>query len=173
MLSVLWDCKGVVSFSCFQGTKRLIWMSTVVSWTYWTQQLKENGQNWSIVKVQFFTMTTLHHTNLLPPAKDYKGLVGKWCYIHHIALTLHHQITIYFYLCRTSWMVKLSNDDEAVKSHLVQFLADKDQKFYECEIMKLPERWQKVIEQNGKYIIDSNSFLVLKKNIFVFFVLKQ
>ena len=38
-------------------------------------------------------------------------------------------------------------NDEAVKSHLVQFLDDKDQKFYESGIMKLPERWQKVIEQ--------------------------
>ena len=49
---------------------------------------------------------------------------------------------------------KSFNGDEAVKSHLVQFFADKDQKFYERGIMKLPERWQKVIEQNGKYIID-------------------
>ena len=30
------------------------------------------------------------------------------------------------------------NDDEAVKSHLVQFFADKDQKFYEHGIIKLP-----------------------------------
>ena len=49
---------------------------------------------------------------------------------------------------------KISNDDEAVKSHLVQFFADKDQKFYERGITKLPERWQKVIEQNVKYIVD-------------------
>ena len=49
---------------------------------------------------------------------------------------------------------KTFNDDEAVKSHLVQFFAAKDQKFYERGIMKLPDRWQKVIEQNGKYIID-------------------
>ena len=49
---------------------------------------------------------------------------------------------------------KTFNDDDAVKSHLVQFFADKDQKFYERGIMKLPERWQRVIEQNGKYIID-------------------
>ena len=41
---------------------------------------------------------------------------------------------------------KTFNDDEAVKSHLVQFFADKDQNFYERGIMKLPERWQKVIE---------------------------
>jgi len=49
---------------------------------------------------------------------------------------------------------KTFNDDEAVKSHLNQFFADKNQKFYERGIMKLPERWQKVIEQNGNYIID-------------------
>ena len=35
---------------------------------------------------------------------------------------------------------KTFNDDEAVKSDLVQFFADKDQKFYERGIMKLPER---------------------------------
>ena len=49
---------------------------------------------------------------------------------------------------------KTFNDDEALKSHLVQFFSDKDQKFYERGIIELPERWQKVIEQNGKYIID-------------------
>ena len=49
---------------------------------------------------------------------------------------------------------KTFNYDEAVKSHSVQSFADKDQKFYEHGIMKLPEKWQKVIEQNGKYIID-------------------
>ena len=32
------------------------------------------------------------------------------------------------------------NDDEAVKSHLVQFFSDNDQKFYERGMMKLPER---------------------------------
>ena len=42
---------------------------------------------------------------------------------------------------------KTFNDDEAVKSHLVQFFADKDQKSYERGIMKFPETWQKVIEQ--------------------------
>ena len=46
------------------------------------------------------------------------------------------------------------NDDGAVKSHLIQFTADKDQKSYERGIMKLPGRWQKVIKQNEKYIID-------------------
>ena len=49
---------------------------------------------------------------------------------------------------------KTFNDDEAVKSHLVQSFADKDQKFYERGIMKLTERWQKVIEQSRKYVIN-------------------
>ena len=41
---------------------------------------------------------------------------------------------------------KTFSDEEAVKSHLVQFFVDKDEKFYEREIIKLPERWQKAIE---------------------------
>ena len=55
---------------------------------------------------------------------------------------------------------KTFNDDEAVKSYLIQFFADEDQKFYKRGIMKLPERWQKVIEQNKKYI-DQNFYRVL------------
>ena len=46
-----------------------------------------------------------------------------------------------------------SNND-GLKSHLVEFFAVKDQKFYQGGIMKLPERWQKVIIQNGRYLTD-------------------
>ena len=76
---------------------------------------------------------------------------------HHDNATPHTSLATCQKLLRLGWEVmngKTFNDDEAVKSHLVQFFADKDQKFYERGIMKLPERWQKVIEQNGKYIID-------------------
>ena len=59
-----------------------------------------------------------------------------------------------FRFLQNSWNGKTFNDDEAVKSHLVQFFADKDQKFYERGIIKLLKREQKVIEQNGKYIIE-------------------
>ena len=100
---------------------------------------------------------------------------------HHQNATLHTSLSTHQKLLRLGWEVMLHplyspdlapsdyylfrslqnslngktfNDDEAVKSHLVQFFADKDQKFYERGIMKLPERWQKVIEQNAKYIIN-------------------
>jgi len=43
---------------------------------------------------------------------------------------------------------------EACKNHLEQFIAQKDVKFWENEIMKLPQRWQKVVEQNGTYVIE-------------------
>ena len=40
------------------------------------------------------------------------------------------------------------DSNDAVKNELIQFFATKNQTFYETRIMKLTERWQKVIEQN-------------------------
>ena len=45
------------------------------------------------------------------------------------------------------------NSLEDCKSHLEQFFAQKDKKFWENGIMKLPEKWQKVMEQKGEYVI--------------------
>ena len=42
---------------------------------------------------------------------------------------------------------------EDCKRHLEQFFAQKDKKFWEDGIMKLPEKWQKVVEQNGEYVV--------------------
>ncbi len=47
---------------------------------------------------------------------------------------------------------KSFNNDDDVKSYLIQFFANKNQKFYGRGIMMLPERWQKVIDQTGQYI---------------------
>ena len=49
---------------------------------------------------------------------------------------------------------KTFDSNQAVKNELIQFFASKNQTFYESGIMKLTKRWQKVIEQNGQYIID-------------------
>ena len=43
---------------------------------------------------------------------------------------------------------------EACKNYLDQFIAQKDAIFWKNGIHKIPYRWQKVIEQNGKYIIE-------------------
>ena len=42
------------------------------------------------------------------------------------------------------------NSLENCKRHLEQFFAQKDKRFLEDGIMKLPEKWQKVIEQKDK-----------------------
>ena len=48
--------------------------------------------------------------------------------------------------------------NNAVKWHSVKFFTDERQKNFEHGILKLPERWRKVVEQNGKYEIDYSSF---------------
>ena len=37
--------------------------------------------------------------------------------------------------------------------HLEQFFAQKDKKFWEDGIMKLPGKWQKVVEQKDEYAV--------------------
>ncbi|GFW01849.1 histone-lysine N-methyltransferase SETMAR [Trichonephila clavipes] len=62
---------------------------------------------------------------------------------------------------------KTFTSNEEVKNHLNQFFASKDQKFYERGITLLPERWQKVLDQNGQYIIYKNCLsFPQKKNTF-------
>ena len=45
------------------------------------------------------------------------------------------------------------NSLEDCKRDLKQFFAQKDKKFWEDGIMKLPEKWQKVVEQKGEYVV--------------------
>ena len=75
-----------------------------------------------------------------------------FCHIHRIVLTLHHLITFCFDLYSLNG--KNFNNDDDIKSYLIQFFANKNQKFYERGIMMLPERWQKVIDQNGQRITE-------------------
>ena len=47
---------------------------------------------------------------------------------------------------------------EDCKRHLEQFFAQKDKKFGQEGIMKLPEKWQKVVEQNSEYVVQQSSW---------------
>ncbi|GFX64511.1 histone-lysine N-methyltransferase SETMAR [Trichonephila clavipes] len=42
---------------------------------------------------------------------------------------------------------------EDCKNRLLEFFASKDEDFYERRIMKLPLKWQQIIQQNGTYLI--------------------
>ena len=46
---------------------------------------------------------------------------------------------------------KKFNSPEDCKRHMEQFLAQKD-KFWDGGIMKLPEKWQKVVKQRVEYV---------------------
>ena len=45
------------------------------------------------------------------------------------------------------------NSLEDCTRHLEQFFAQKDKKFWQDGIMKLPEKWQKVVAQKGEYVV--------------------
>ena len=59
----------------------------------------------------------------------------------------------WFWSLQNSLNGKNFNSLEDCKRHLEKFSAQKDKKFGEDGIMKLPEKWQKLVEQNGEYIV--------------------
>ena len=62
-------------------------------------------------------------------------------------------------------MEKMSIPWKSVKGTWNSFFSQKDKKFWEDGIMKLPEKWQKLVEQKGC----SMKFLVKMKNVsFIF-----
>ena len=66
---------------------------------------------------------------------------------------------------------KKFNSLEDCKKHLEQFFAQKAKKFWEDGIMKLPEKWQKVVEQKGKYVVQWSSWW--KWKMCLLFLLKK
>ena len=58
-----------------------------------------------------------------------------------------------FWSLQNSLNGKNFNSLKDCKRHLEQFFAQKDKKIWEDRIMKLPEKWQVVVEQKGEYIV--------------------
>ena len=57
-----------------------------------------------------------------------------------------------FLSLKNSVRVKCFKSVSEIKTHLDEYFASKSQQFWKEGIMRLPERWKKVIEQNGSYI---------------------
>ena len=91
------------------------------------------------------------------PGKNCCSLAGEFWFIHSIDWTLHLQVSIYFGLYKILLMEKISIPWRTVKDTRNSSLLKKI-KFWEDRIMKLLEEWQKVVEQNGEYIIQWSSF---------------
>ena len=150
MLSVWWDLEDFVFFELLPKNQ------TIYSEVHYRQLRKFNEaakEKWP----ELFNCKSVifHHDNATP----HTSLASR-----QKLLRLGHEMMLHplyspdlappdYYLFRSlenSLNSKTFNDDKAVKSHLVQFFADKYQKFYERGIMKLAERRQKVIKQNEK-----------------------
>ena len=109
------------------------------------------------------------------PGKHCYSLAGKFWFIHCIHQTFHLQISIYSSLYKILLMEKTSIPWKTVKNHLEQFFVQKDKKFWEDGIMKLPEKWQKIVEKNDSTTILVNMLFnkVLGKNekcVFYFYL---
>ena len=57
---------------------------------------------------------------------------------------------------------KNSNSLEDCRRHLEQFSVQKNKKIWEDGIMKLPGKWQKVVEQNSEYVVQVGSLSLLQ-----------
>ena len=142
------NIKEFCTMNFYQETKRLIQTWTFNNSPNWAMQLKESCQKWQIVRVLSSSMMMQSPTHLWPLAKNYWNL--GWPYSPNLAPSDYHL----FRSMQNSLNSKIFNDADDVKSHLIQFFADKNQKFCEHGIMILPERWQKIINKNGQYLIE-------------------
>ena len=71
-------------------------------------------------------------------------------------ITRHHTFgfSFIFVLTKILLMEKMSISWKTVKKKKTwKFFAQKDKNFWEDGIVKLPERWQEVMEQNGEYVV--------------------
>ena len=64
----------------------------------------------------------------------------------------------FFWSLQNSLNGKNFNSLVDCKRHLEQFFAPKGTKFSGDEIMKLSEKWQKIVEQNGEYVVQESSW---------------
>ncbi|XP_025264307.1 histone-lysine N-methyltransferase SETMAR-like [Camponotus floridanus] len=153
MLSISWDFKGIVFLSFYRTT-------TINSEVYCHQLDKLNDslkqKRSKLIKrkgIVFHQDNARPHTSLVTRQKL---LQLGWYILPHPPYSPDLAPSDY-YLFRSLQNFldgkKTFTSNEEVKNHLDQFFASKEQKFYERGIILLPERWQKVLDQNGQYII--------------------
>jgi len=171
MLSIWWDFKGIVFFELLPDN------TTINSEVYCqldklNDSLKQKRPELINRKgVVFHQDNARPHTSLVTRQKL---LQLGWDVLPHPPYSPDLAPSDY-YLFRSLQNFlegKTFPSNEKVKNHLDQFFASKEQKFYERGIMLLPEKWQKVLDQNGQYIIQKNLFTI-RKSSFIFIKKKR
>ncbi|GFV61186.1 mariner Mos1 transposase [Trichonephila clavipes] len=150
-----WDYKGSVYFELLPPNQ------TINSDVYIEQLTKLNNaveEKWPELTNQ--KGVVFHHGN----ARTHTSLVTRqkllelgWDVLPHPPYSPDLAPSDYFCfdLYKTTSMVKISlMMMMSNRTCVIQLFANKNQMFYESGTMMLPERWQKVIDQNGKYITE-------------------
>lgn len=128
------------------------------NWWIWMNQIK-NGHNWQLTKELCSTSIMLVHIRIFDNSweiievylDDVASPIQSWP-VHHLFQSLRNHLT--------------STDDDL--SHVVQFFADKDWKFYKCENMKVPKKSSNKLK---KYIL--LTFILFITNEFYFILLNR
>ena len=139
MLSVSWNWKGLVFFELLPRNQ------TINSDVYCRKLNKVNA----VVKEKRPELVNrkgvvFHHDNTIPHtslATRQKLLRFGWEVMLHSPYSLDLAPSNYYLFgsLQNSLNGETFDDNEAGKSYIMKFFADKDQKFYEREIVKLPE----------------------------------
>ena len=137
MLSVWWDFKGIVYFE-------LLPRNQTINSNFYCRQLMQLGREIKEKRPELATRKDVifHQDN----ARPHTSLVTRKKLLELGQEVMPHP--------PYSPDPALS-DYHLFKNELIQFFTSKNQTFYESGIMKLTERWQQVIEQNGQYIINN------------------
>lgn len=154
MLSVWWDHKGILYFELMPQNQTINSNVYVEQLEKLKDAIEEKRPALSNRKGVVF-----HHDNARPHTSlvtRQKLLELGWDVLSHppyspdLAPSDYHL----FRSMQNSLNGKIFNNADDVGSHLIQFFNSKDQTFYERGIFTLPERWKKVIDKNGQYLIE-------------------
>lgn len=153
MLSVWWDFKGIIFFELLPDNPTITPEDYSCHLDKLNDFLKQKRPELVNRKgVVFHQDNARLHTSLVTRQKL---LELGWDILPHPAYSPDLAPSDYYLFQSLQNFLdgKTFTSNEEVKTHLDQFFASKDQKFYERGIMLLPERWQKVLDHNGQYVL--------------------
>ena len=144
---------------CFDIFKYWSWISTVNKWIVSSEHLARNGQNWPTrgIKCSIKVKAGCLSCPLSPQSSKVTKQIP-WVFGYEVLLHPPNSLDLapsdyHLFLSMANDLAgeKLTSR-EACENRLSQFFANRDKSFYERGIMKLPSKWQQVIEQNGAYL---------------------
>lgn len=154
MLSIWWDYKGVIFFE-------LLPRNQSINSEVYCRQLDDLNTALAEKRPELINRkgVVFHHDNARPHSSlvtRQKLLKLGWEVLAHPAYSPDLAPSDYhlFRSLQNDLNSRSFDSDRAIKEHLTEFFGQKEQSFYERGIMQLPQRWAKVIKQNGQYLTD-------------------